>query len=231
MKYLGSKNKYARELIPIILKNRKIDQWYVEPFVGGFNFIDKVPGKRIASYINKYLISLYIAIRDGWIPPSKISEEQYKDIKDNIEKYPDYLVGFVGFGCSFGGKWFGGYARGLNSKNQPRNYCLETKKYLLKQSRTLQDIDIRCSSYDQLDIPDNSIIYCDPPYQGTTKYNDEINHDKFWDWVRDMKNKGHEIFVSEYNAPDDFSCVWKKEVVCAIGKDNKNRIEKLFTLL
>lgn len=35
MKYLGSKNKISHLLLPIILKNRKEGQYYVEPFMGG----------------------------------------------------------------------------------------------------------------------------------------------------------------------------------------------------
>ena len=46
MKYMGSKARHAKELLPIILKDRKEGQWYVEPFVGGCNMIDKVTGKQ-----------------------------------------------------------------------------------------------------------------------------------------------------------------------------------------
>lgn len=35
MKYLGSKARIAKEILPIILKDRKVGQYYVEPFVGG----------------------------------------------------------------------------------------------------------------------------------------------------------------------------------------------------
>lgn len=35
MKYMGSKNRIAKEILPIILRDRKPNQWYVEPFVGG----------------------------------------------------------------------------------------------------------------------------------------------------------------------------------------------------
>ena len=42
MKYMGSKRRYARELLPIILEGRQNSQHYVEPFVGGFKMIDKV---------------------------------------------------------------------------------------------------------------------------------------------------------------------------------------------
>ena len=44
MKYMGSKNKIAKDILSIILKYRTPEQYYVEPFVGGCNTIDKVNG-------------------------------------------------------------------------------------------------------------------------------------------------------------------------------------------
>jgi len=49
MKYMGSKSRIANDILPIILKDRKQDQYYVEPFCGGLNVIDKVDGNRIAN--------------------------------------------------------------------------------------------------------------------------------------------------------------------------------------
>ena len=43
MKYMGSKNRVAKEILPIMLKERGQRTW-VEPFVGGANMIDKVDG-------------------------------------------------------------------------------------------------------------------------------------------------------------------------------------------
>ena len=59
MKYMGSKNRIAEHILPIILKDRKENQYYVEPFVGGANMIDKVNGLRIGADINPYLIELF----------------------------------------------------------------------------------------------------------------------------------------------------------------------------
>ncbi len=39
MKYMGSKNRIAKQILPIILKNRTKEQYYIEPFVGGANLI------------------------------------------------------------------------------------------------------------------------------------------------------------------------------------------------
>lgn len=69
MKYMGSKNRIAKHILPIILQDRKDGQWYVEPFVGGANMIDKVEGNRIGNDIHSYLIALHKAIQLGWKPP------------------------------------------------------------------------------------------------------------------------------------------------------------------
>ena len=55
---MGSKNRYAKEILPIILKDRYDGQWYVEPFAGGFNVIDKVKGNRMANDSNYYVAGL-----------------------------------------------------------------------------------------------------------------------------------------------------------------------------
>ena len=64
MKYMGSKNRIAKYILPIMLAKRGSNQYWVEPFVGGANMIDKVSGKRIGSDSNFYTISALIAIRD-----------------------------------------------------------------------------------------------------------------------------------------------------------------------
>src|SRR5210317_1994177 len=103
MKYMGSKARFAKDLLPIILKDRKPGQWYVEPFAGGMNMIDKVTGNRLASDFHNYLIDMFKAlVYDSWQPPTSISEELYKDIRSNKDKYPNKLVGYIGFN-SYGG--------------------------------------------------------------------------------------------------------------------------------
>ena len=233
MKYMGGKSRHAKHILPIILANRTPSQFYIEPFVGGFNIIDKVTGPRIASDTHRYLIELFRAIQDGWIPPSTITEPQYNDIRTNPHHFPVHLVGFVGFGCSYSGKWFGGYARSLASDGTPRNHTAESQRNLLRQAPFLTGIQIHNLSYDQLTIPPSSLIYCDPPYANTTSYKDTFDTASFWQWVRDMHSIGHTVFVSEYMAPSDFICVWQKTVNSYVSKNSNGhdtRTEKLFTL-
>ena len=88
MKYMGSKARIAKHILPIILKDRKPDQLYYEPFTGGANLIDKVTGRRIGSDNNIYLISLLNALSNGWEPPREVSKEYFLEVKNNKDKYP-----------------------------------------------------------------------------------------------------------------------------------------------
>jgi len=234
MKYMGSKNRIAKHLLPIILKDRKEGQWYVEPFVGGANMIDKVEGNRIGADFNNYVIEALKLIRDGYTPKNN-SEFTEADYAKAAGRYRDGLMlsqlecyALIAF--SFGAKWLGGWSRGKNSKGDHRDYVSEQHKASEKQRPLLQGLELISSSYGKLDIPPQSIVYCDPPYQGTTGYKDKFNHDDFWQWCRDKAKEGHNVFISEYNAPDDFVCVWQQELNVSVAKNGKHKkaTEKLF---
>jgi len=232
MKYMGSKNRIAKYLLPIILKDRKAGQWYVEPFVGGANMIDKVDGNRIGADSNHYLIAFLKSLQNGFKPPKNIDLQLYNHIRDNKDMYKDCVVGCVGFCFTYAAKWFGGFIGNSNDVVcVGRDRLRESYRSVEKARKQVVGINLVHSSYDDLEIPENSIIYCDPPYANTTKYKDDFDHAKFWQWCRNMANAGHKVFVSEYNAPDDFECLWQKEINSSLTKDtgSKKGIEKLFT--
>lgn len=224
---MGSKNKIANQLLSVMLHERELGQTWIEPFVGGANIIDKVSGPRIGSDNHFYLIELLCSVRDGWIPPTNVSKELYTEIRLNKEKFDPNLVAFVGFACSFGGKWFNGYAH--NTANT--NYAKQGSECLVKQSVNLQGIKFVCKDYQELEIPKNSFIYCDPPYQNTTSYNCKFNHDEFWIWCRDKTKEGHTVFISEYTAPSDFEVVKSISHSTTLNKNKKDKkIENLYKL-
>lgn len=233
MKYMGSKARHAKQLLPIILRDRKEGQWYVEPFVGGANMIDKVDGNRIGADLNPYLINALTAIRDKTesIPSNNktFTESDYRHYRE-IKPITDWLTGYAGFALSFGGKWFGGWCRGKDSKGNDRDYVNEQYRAALKQSSFLRGVILKCCGYQDLGIPPKSIIYCDPPYTHTTGYKDKFNHGDFWQWCRDKCKQGHKVFVSEYTAPNDFVCLWEKKVNSSLTKNTgaKKATEKLF---
>lgn len=232
MKYMGSKFRFQKEILEIILKDRKENQWYVEPFAGGMNVISHVGGNRIANDYHPYLIKMWEALLNGWIP-QKIDKDLYLKIKSQPQKYDDFIVGWAGFNCSYSGKWFGGFAGETKTKQGVRDYQNEAIKNVTSQIEKLKGCVFSNKSYLDLEIPQNSIIYCDPPYYGTTEYKGvNFNYDLFWNWVRE-KSKNNLVFVSEYSAPNDFVEVWSKiakSSLSANGKigGNKNSLEKLF---
>ena len=242
MQYIGSKNRFAKELVPIIESYITSEtKGYLEPFVGGANMIDKVNcDKKYGCDLNEYLIELLKYSKENELPdelPEPISEEEYNKVKLNKEDYDKWYVGFVGFLCSFGSKFFGGYARGKNNNGISRNYARESYDNLRKQSPNLKGIVFKhCSFQDISTNISGYVIYCDPPYRGTTKYKtDEFPYDEYYDWCRKM-SKNNIVLCSEYWMPDDFECVWEKETKANFdsnrdSNDDKNkRVEKLFII-
>lgn len=196
--------------------------------------IDKIKcDKRVGNDIHKELIAMFREIQNGWQIPLHISEEEYNSVRDNKSEYPDYYVGLVGFNATFGSKYFGGYARGFKAdKVTPRDIPNEALRNLSEQIPKIMDVEFLCGDYKSNEYADlkGAVIYCDPPYQGTTKYaTDSFDYDAFWNWCRKM-SKDNYVFISEYNAPDDFECIWSKGVTTSLKvHEHENRTEKLFT--
>lgn len=226
MQYQGSKVKFAKQMLKQILPYRRDGQWWVEPFCGSCSVTQYVSGNRIVSDSNYYLIEMRKALQNGWIPPDNISEHEYIRIKQAKENYAPELVAFVGFGCSFGGKWFDGYAKNLRNEN----YAKQARNSLIKRIENLSGAQYYCCDYKELEMPPNSLIYCDPPYAKTTRYYKSFDHNSFWSWVRQKCRDGHLVFVSEYNASLDFESIWDYERNSSMDKKSYNNTytEKLF---
>lgn len=236
MRYVGSKRRIAKEILPIITKGIEQYDYYIEPFVGGANSFCLVDYPKIGQDSNQYAIQALKLIRDNLelLPKNKeeLTEEEYKKIKNDPR---NILHGYVGFACSFGGKWYGGYPRGFKADGiTPRDIIEESYKNAVKQSHGLQNSCLMVRRFVKECILGihNSIIYCDPPYQGTLGYNTPFNHEEFFHICRKLVKNNNKIFISEYSAPPDFKCVWSKEQTTTINARTgyKRAIEKLFTL-
>lgn len=234
MKYMGSKGRIAKYTLPIVLRDRTEGQFYVEPFCGGCNMIDKVKGNRIANDKNAYLIRMWRRLIKGWEPPMVIEKDFYHAVRESwkqkSEAFPPELIGWVGFTGGYNGKFFSGYTGHARiTKGGVRDYIGEAIRNILSQVDNLRGVCFLNRDYKDLVLLSKCIIYCDPPYRDTAGYQNTIDHKDFWEWCRKKVKQGHKVFVSEYSAPDDFRCIWEMEVRSFLGRRKaKDAVEKLF---
>ena len=239
---MGSKNRIASKILPIILKDRKENQYYVEPFVGGANMLDKVDRLRIGADVNRYLITMFQGLQEDRelifdIPKTLYDKCRNEYNNKTTNDFDLFTIAWVGYMGSANGRFYeGGYSGVSKTKiGTERNYIKESINNILNQKPLLKNIKFIHSSYENLQIPDNSIIYCDIPYENTKQYSfsKDFDYTKFWQWCREKAKQGHQVFISEYKAPDDFECVWSQEVKSSLSANgvaggNKVSVEKLF---
>lgn len=240
MRYCGSKTRFMKYLLPILTNGMDKNDRFVDLFGGGMNVICGIPtSNKIAVDNNKYIIALWKELQENGMEniPFSITEEDYNDVKDcylnGTGTYDDYITGYVGVCCSFGSSWFNGYAR--YNPNKKEDHIAEARRGLEKQINTfkfLKETQFVYKSYEDIGLGENDIVYCDPPYASTKKYEQDFDNIKFWDWVRKMTKKVKKLYISEYDAPFDFKCIWEMEKKDGLGtrkgKNQNIKTEKLF---
>ena len=149
MRYQGGKSRIAKQIAMIITGTGGDDLTFVSLFCGSCSIESKVDGfaRKILNDKHEYLIELLNGVKHGYDLPENISVDDYKYIKEHKDE-DKVLAGFVGFGCSFGGKWFGGYARNKTGTN----YAAQSKRSLLKDMDTLMDAEFICKDYREVEL-------------------------------------------------------------------------------
>lgn len=215
MHYFGGKARVAHRIAEYINNIRKPGQVYWEPFVGGAWIMHKIAdsGPRIASDVCGPLIAMYQSLQAGWVPPTNVDELDYMLAKLGV--CLPATQAFIGFGCSFAGKWFGGFARGGHgadaktassslARKMQRNYAVNASSSSSLHRKSTGMSNVRFEHWDYRAAPPirGALIYCDPPYSGTTGYAaaPRYDHNDFWAWCDDQ-SKHNTVLVSEYTAP------------------------------
>ena len=106
----------------------------------------------------------------------------------------------------------------------------------VKMLRSLQSLEkyknnltVTRKSYSDVAVPDNAVVYADPPYKGTNieGYKCDFDYAAFEKWLNEVPFM---VIVSEYNAPA--GCVEiasiKKQSLLAQGNKGGTNTEKLF---
>lgn len=226
--YLGGKWRQSKTWAPLILSLTDKRFHYLEPFLGGANMITKLaPHFTLcqAGDVHPDLMAMWQAVKLGTVDfPTHVSAEDYALLKQDYKdlgtgRSGSAIRGFAGFGCSFGAMFFATYHDG----------AAKTRRAIMKSQAALQDTELRTCSYldwDQ-DVSDRSVIYADPPYEGTAKYSvDALDYVAFWNKMREWRTRGAAVFVSSYKAPDDWTCVSQLDLAKTISS-TKNGARQL----
>ena len=209
MQYLGGKADVGKRIAQVCTSRLCPGAEFVDVFCGSLNVARHVPRhvemaaggtvevRRTAIDACEPLITMWQAALSGWVPPTSVSKELYESVR-KIQNPQDPLTAFILFGCSFGGKWCGGYA-----KDRPQQRYAEcASNSVVKKARDCAGVELKHASFASQPPgiwASGTVLYCDPPYEGTTGYKalESFDTDAFWHWAEEHARHGVHVFVSE----------------------------------
>lgn len=206
MRYLGGKSRLARKIVDVIKQRAPETRGIIEPFCGGAAVTEYLCAWRptLAADAFPGLAGMLDAVRQGLrLPIEGVTDAQYAALRDAARagNHDPFTVA-VGFGLSFGGRWFGGNARCI--PGDPKEDYGRFFNAWADRLTTCSDLTLAEADYQEFaDLAEpGTTIYCDPPYRATTGYaTGYFDSDKFdqmcWFW----RSKGARVFVSEFWTP------------------------------
>lgn len=232
MQYLGGKSRIAKPIAQTILSLSGDRDTYHEPFLGGASVAAIVAPEFDHVFLSDVVpdvVLLWEAALAGREFPETLPREEWEALREDPE--PSALRAFAGFGVSFGGKWFAGYAR----PNAGKDYAAIAGRAIAKKAVGMRGATLSILDYRQVQAGEGEVVYCDPPYAETTEYGAAGGFDsgEFWAWAEAQANRGALVFVSEYAAPAGWRSVWAREAPTTLaggrnGRISDRPIERLF---
>jgi DNA adenine methylase len=228
MTYQGSKEKIADQIVEVLSYLRKPDQLYWEPFLGSASTFVRMPGPKLGTDAMTDLILLWNEVKqDKFIEPSFVTKEMYTEQMKS--KTPSALRAYVGFFWSFSGMFNKGYSPDYFQGSRSFYSMMQRGKKLKDENIIIAACDYREPSIS------NALIYCDPPYAGTTPYKGAPNFDTdaFITWCVEQSKRGNTIVVSEYSLPNPpFQLIESFEfrTALATNKREQSKPENLYII-
>ena len=229
MQYMGGKTRQAKHIVEQLLRHKGGCTQYLEPFMGGGAIFSRMaphfPDSAVGADAHPDLMMMWQALQDGWEPPAEVSRDEWYRIKDGE---PSALRGFVGFGCSFGGRWFEGYA----SNARGCDFAEVARRGALKKAATMGSATLLRAPYNAFAPSAGTLVYCDPPYASTKPYSgtEPFDSGAFWSTMRKWADAGAVVLVSEYSAPEWAEQVWSRDATVSLKSDSNTAaaVERLY---
>lgn len=207
---------YSRFLPPFVSKGEFFSKKENDPYIKMIWSFGNNGGYLFSKTIEPYKRSMHNAVvfnEFDSLAMKVLGMDRFKDgfsvndrrlfLRNRIEFFrktgiPDFLHGF------------------LNEKQLEQLQQLQQ----LERLEQLQRLEFYTTTYKDVPIKSDSVIYCDPPYKETGGYGISFNTDQFLDWAHALD---HPVYISEYNITDPrFKLVFKirKRSLLGGGKDS-----------
>lgn len=234
-RYLGGKHRLAKHLVDAIaIEVGSVDCW-VEPFVGGGSVaaaaVQRFGCDLVLSDIDPHAAVLWDRSTEfEWPDDAVFSEDDWHRLRD--AGAVDKLTALAAFGASWGGKKWDGFARPDLRWRQSCEFGRAVRGWRRKfdAMSAARLVTSECLPYWRVDPPAGSVVYCDPPYAGTTGYESgAFDHARFYAWCEAQTVP---VFVSEFSAPNHWRAVFEKEQTRSMRSGDSGKMqEKLFRVV
>lgn len=234
MRYLGGKHRQAKAIEQVVRELKGSRTRYVEPFIGGGSVFSRVAplfDTAIGADASPSLVELWRAsVIDRWEPPVTMDKATWLSQQKATDSA---LRAWAGYAASYNGKWFAGYGPTAAG----RDYLAESARGLARKVSPLHahpGISFVCADFATHHVDSNTVVYCDPPYEGTETYKaaEPFDHARFWSTMNAWHFAGALVLVHEYAAPEGWHVVHETNRVETMhhgGPSSGVRKERLFT--
>lgn len=244
IKYAGTKLKFTNKINEYI--NNTEGRIYIEPFLGSgsvFLNLEKEFDRYILNDKDRNVIRIFKSFKDADYELFKACEntikERFGDIKKNKEDYYNFRNTFnkklyLSDDITEGIYLFFLYNSCINSMarfgpngfNQSfgNRYKSLTEEQFNNINKRLQKAEFYNMDFFDLDIPENSVMFLDPPYFYKQTKNYEIIDQTWYDnFIQYLKDSSNEIIYTDVDHKD---IDWNKEIIRKMQNISPNRKEE-----
>lgn len=192
--------------------------------LGILRFVDACCGSgAVAAYVGRHRPGVALVLADAhpaavellratargeWEPPAELPEERWRELRARAWRWDrpggdaGPLTAFAGFPCSFGGRYFQGFAR----NRRGYNYAAAARRSILRDAPALARAEFVPLGFERsiaaIGPRPGDLWYFDPPYAGTVPYPGlpPFPRDAFAEAVAELSFLVPAV-VSEYAAP------------------------------
>lgn len=215
MHYIGSKYYMRKPMAEIINRFTAPEGEDKRDFVSLFCGSCKVESlidcrTRIINDKQKYVSAMWNDLLNGYKFPFSVADKEtwqkYKDmvLTDTVprEEYP--IAAFMGTCYSLFSRWYGSFYKNVYKKDPTREYNGMNGIYKCVEAMNGNTIVLN-KDYQDVPIPEDAVVLADPPYAGVSNdvwgISERFDHDRFWQYMLELVNAGHVVFVTECTAP------------------------------